>query len=506
MSKTQNSRSAAEESYRSKEQTALISAGNVALAANTNFNYTDALVSASFAKAAYSHSTATSSFLQGMDWVPLSGQRSSLEVSNAYAFSAKRELEGGKVQYVISFEGSNTTLSQIKDWVDNVAKYGWSEYYKALQPLFADVIHQALTSKSQGKDVELLVTGHSLGGAAATAAMIDLFLPKGQNLWPEKGAPLAAGSRIYEQTALRQWSESDIRNLLNDTQLYVFGAPSFLIDPNKLSALGLVKFGFDLVTSFGIIDFFYNFGKNVAGVLNVDKAKIPTLTGYALQAFQFEHGNSSALFGLGAIDPVAAIGSEQPGTQISINLNDAIYGRYGNNPLSLHSMELYVESLARAISGASLTKQSDPSAGTSILLPQYSNGTANSDRIINAPEGFGLAGNDLLIVSEAGNFVLNGGIGEDTFVISSYGANIRINGPADELEDALFFALDGTLTIEYTGESTLFKMSGKTADQVSTVEVDQANGYDITLVGIIQMSESTAWNVAVMSTTPPPAG
>jgi hypothetical protein len=427
-------------------------------------------------------------------------------VSNAYAFSAKRDLEGGKVQYVISFEGSNTTLSQIKDWVDNVAKYGWSGYYKSLQPLFADVIHQALTSKAQGKDVELLVTGHSLGGAAATAAMIDLFLPKGQNLWPEKGAPLTASSRIYEQPVLKQWSESDILNLLSDTQLYVFGAPSFLIDPNKLDAWGLVKFGFDLVTSFGIIDFFYNFGKNVAGVLNVDKAKVPNLTGYPLQAFQFEHANSAALLGLGVIDPVAAIGSEQPGTRISINLNDATYARYGDSPLSLHSMEFYVESVARAISGASLTKLSDPSAETSILLPQYSNGTADSDRIINAPEGFGLTGNDLLIVSEAGNFVLNGGIGEDTFVVSSYGANIRINGPADELEDALFFALDGTLTVETLGKSTIFKMTGKDSSQVSTVTVEHANDYDITLVGIIQTSEIAPWSVAVIPTTPPPAG
>jgi Ca2+-binding RTX toxin-like protein len=169
-------------------------------------------------------------------------------------------------------------------------------------------------------------------------------------------------------------------------------------------------------------------------------------------------------------------------------------------------MEFYVESVARAISGASLTKLSDPSAETSILLPQYSNGTADSDRIINAPEGFGLTGNDLLIVSEAGNFVLNGGIGEDTFVVSSYGANIRINGPADELEDALFFALDGTLTVETLGKSTIFKMTGKDSSQVSTVTVEHANDYDITLVGIIQTSEIAPWSVAVIPTTPPPAG
>ena len=493
------------QSYRSKSTPTQVAPGNTELAKNLNFSYSEALVAASFAAAAYQHDTATTSFLERMTFSPLSGSASSLEVKNAYAFAGKRETPDGRIQFLISFEGSNTTLSQIKDWIDNVSKYGWSDYYKSLQPLFAEVIHQALTAKSSGKEVELLVTGHSLGGAAASVAMADLFLPKGVNFWPEKSAPLGSSSRIYEQPVLSQWTEADIRGLLADTQLYVFGAPSFLIEPNKLDAWGLVKFGLDLATSFGIIDFFYNFGKNVAGVLNVDRSKIPSLEGFSSQAFQFEHANTSALFGLGVVDPVTALGSEQAGSQVAINLSDANYSRYGGSAFSLHSMEFYVESVARAISGSELTKVNDPSATKSILLPQFSNGTDASDRIINATEGFGLAGNDLLIVNTPGRFTLNGGFGDDTFVLSSYGAEVVINGAAGETTDALFFAVQGTLSFRDEGNDRVITITGPDA-QSSTVRIDGDNGYAISLVGILQPNASTPWTVAISPMDPPPGG
>ena len=195
MSKKSTVRSPELESFRTKTAPELITAGNSALAANPNFNYGDGLTAALFAKAAYSHSTSTGSFLSSLGWEPLAPAASSREVKNAYAFAAKRIDASGTAQIAISFEGSNTTLDQLGDWVDNVSKYGWSGYYKALQPLFAEVIHQALVLKSQGKNVELVVTGHSLGGAAASLAYTDLFLPKSMSVWPDKGAPLELGSK-----------------------------------------------------------------------------------------------------------------------------------------------------------------------------------------------------------------------------------------------------------------------------------------------------------------------
>ena len=101
------------QSYRSKSTPTQVAPGNTELAKNLNFSYSEALVAASFAAAAYHHDTATTSFLETMTFSPLAGSASSLEVKNAYAFAGKRETPDGRIQFLISFEGSNTTLSQI---------------------------------------------------------------------------------------------------------------------------------------------------------------------------------------------------------------------------------------------------------------------------------------------------------------------------------------------------------------------------------------------------------
>ena len=498
MPKKSTARSPELESFRTKTSPELITAGNSALAANPNFNYGDGLTAALFAKAAYSHSTSTGSFLTSLGWEPLTPSASSREVKNAYAFAAKRIDASGDAQILISFEGSNSTLDQLGDWVDNVAKYGWSGYYKALQPLFADVIHQALTLKSQGKNVELVVTGHSLGGAAASLAYTDLFLPKSMGIWPDKSAPLELGSRIYDQAALKGWTEAQVRELLASTQLYVFGAPSFLIDPNKLDGWGLLKFGISALNPLSLANFFYDFGKKVVGVLDVDDKKIPSLAGFADNAFQFEHRNSDSLLGLGYLDPVAALGSRQAGTQIAINLTGENYKRYGDSLLSLHSMEFYAESIARAVAGKMITKTADPFSDSGLLLPQFSNGTPQSDRIINASEAFGLAGNDLIIASVPGEFIFNGGTGQDTYVLASYGADITINSPSYENNDFLFIALDGSISKTVDGNDLILRVTGKSPEQVSTVRLEGDTGYDVSFVGVIQMNESAAWTVSAV--------
>ena len=117
------------------------------------------------------------------------------------------------------------------------SEYGWSSYYESLIPLVQQVINDALVQKRLNKDVEIIITGHSLGGAAASVAYADLFLDPGSNagnVWIEAGAPLSSTSRIYSGYSAEDIA--DIRSLLlPNIDTYTFGAPSFLIEPTKLN-------------------------------------------------------------------------------------------------------------------------------------------------------------------------------------------------------------------------------------------------------------------------------
>ena len=483
---------------RSKTVATLVTPGNDQLAANPDFNYADALQAVRFAQAAYDDKTPLTTLLAQLGWSPMALSSSRLEVSHAYAFAGRREDAQGGVQFALAFEGSNSPLDlvQFRDWTHaNLLRYGWSDYYAALQPLMARVLREALTARDQGQDVELLIAGHSLGGAAASVALADLFLPPQGPLWPDSAAPLQAKARIYNHPELAGWTPEQIRSLLPETQAYVFGAPSFLIDPNKFDALGWLKFGLNLINPAGVLDFFLNLGKNVAEVVIVNEARQPNLTGIEAQLFQLEHRTSEALLGVGALDPVAALGSRQAGTTVALNLDDAAYKAYGNNPLSLHSIDHYAQTLMRVVAGEPVLRAQDPFIDSSLLLPRFSNGTPRSDLIVDVPKAAGLDGHDLLLARSPGSYTLNGGAGQDVYVIAGYGVQATIGGPADEGIDHLYFALAGQLGVEQVEGDWVFTLTGAQPGEVASVRVETGNGYDVDLVGTLVRGAGEAWNL-----------
>jgi Lipase (class 3) len=472
---------------RSKSSPLVIQEGNENLAANLNFSYSKALQAAAFAKSAYNHQMPLTSLLASMDWSPLNLSSSRLEVSNAYAFAGRREDAQGGVKFALAFEGSNSPfdLVQFRDWTNaNLSKYGWSDYYAMVQSIMARMLNEALTAKAAGQEVQLLITGHSLGGAAASVALADLFLPANTSFWPDKNAPLQINDRIYSHPELSKWSTNEIRSLLDDAEAYVFGAPSFLIDPNKLDLLGWLQFGLNLINPKDVVDFFYNLGKTVAEIVVVNETRLPKLSGLENRLFQFEHRNSDALLGL-SMDPVAALGTRQAGTEVAINLDDVAYKRYGGNPLSLHSIDNYEQSILKVIAGQQVLRAQDPWDDSGLLLPQLSNGTARNDLLIDIPKAAGLAGNDLLLARSAGTYVFNGGAGEDVYVIAGFGVHVTVSGPAHEGVDSLFFALDGTLSVSRNEDAWVYTMTGADDSSIATVRIQSENGYEVDLVGIL---------------------
>ena len=219
---------------------------------NPNFSFNDALTAVFFANAVYVHDDAAKtdsliaalqSTLTDLHWSPLktgAGGEDAFDVAggfkhaNAYGFAAKSIATDGSVNFILSFEGSNPPFEAPADWgTTNLSEYGWSNYYASLMPLMTEVVNQALIEKTTNhRDVDIIFTGHSLGGAAASVAFADLFLPSNQDFWVEEHAPLKIGSRIYAQSTL-PWTDEQIRSLVDDTTVYTFGAPSFLIEPTK---------------------------------------------------------------------------------------------------------------------------------------------------------------------------------------------------------------------------------------------------------------------------------
>jgi hypothetical protein len=152
-----------------------------------HFDYHDALTAASLATAAYLDATperlftssgtpATPGVASALGWSPLGNLASDswLAVGNAFAFAARRDSPAASLtQFVIAFEGTN----ELADWGNNLNQYGWTTYYQGLMPLVAKVLDAALTEKfTKNRNVDILFTGHSLGGAAATLAFADLFV------------------------------------------------------------------------------------------------------------------------------------------------------------------------------------------------------------------------------------------------------------------------------------------------------------------------------------------
>ena len=315
------------------------------------------------------------------------------------------------------------------------------------------VINEAMIDKIyNGKNVELTITGHSLGGAAACVAYADLFVDPNTDLWADtsNAEPLQKGMRIYDQAELDAWSDLDIQGLLTNTNVYTFGAPSFLIEPTKPNGGEWLGLGFDLAKDAikgNGWDFFYTLGDAVADAVIVNESLLndalkPALSQYWQHVFQFEHENTDPFT---LFDPVSSIGSDDAGTVIDLNLDSSIYARYkhlGIPILFMHQMGNYAESIARLLTGADLIKTNNPLSSNTPLLNQASTtGSTGNDFLLNPTTGFGYAGNDVFVANESGSFNFNGGTGDDAYTISEYGVNLTLTGPTNERTDYLYFNL-----------------------------------------------------------------
>jgi hypothetical protein len=100
-----------------------------------------------------------------------------VQVNNAYAFSAVNHQSNGTSQYFITFRGSDGDAHG--DWIGtNLSKYGFTNYYKSVRSVMEATLLQAIEDQKDGKKIEFVIAGHSLGGGAAQVALLDLISPK----------------------------------------------------------------------------------------------------------------------------------------------------------------------------------------------------------------------------------------------------------------------------------------------------------------------------------------
>ena len=480
---------------------------------NPNFNYADALLASNFANLAYDNQLATYANQFGktgwsgislnvtgianaidsiagfgindpVNWLSIAS--SSETYMQSFATAAKRIAADGTIQYVLSFEGSGSPLSQPEDWLVNAGEYGWSRYYESLMPIMTEVVRQVMVDKAAGKNVDLILTGHSLGGAAAGVAYADLLVDPTQNLWVEAGAPLAKGSRIYDQLALDAWSDNDIRSaLIAATDVYTFGAPSFLIEPTKLDGLGFAAFAAKIAAGITVSGAIGAIGAiaGISDILTVDNDLLPNLETYSDHVFQFEHDNTTWYI---PGDIVSQIGSNDAGTELDINLNNDIQWKYTGALLYLipggtHGMGNYEESVARLITDSTVLKEPNPLAETSPLLPYATSGvgTSANDHFLDKAGASGLAGNDLFVYETRGSYSAAGGNDDDTYVLANYGIELTLDASSFAGLDMLIFDLAGTLT-----------KSAETIDGTGTL-----NDYVFTMTnGISNIAKATVLN------------
>ena len=448
---------------------------------NPNFAYGDALLASVFSDLAYNHRTEPdfSSQVQATGWEGIGISPAGLGANGyspaaggygvqdglsmqSYAFAGKRTAADGTVQFVVSFEGSNSPTQEPADWVVNAGQYGWSRYYASLEPLMTEVVGQMLQAQSEQKKTQLILTGHSLGGASAMMAFADLLAPQG-NLWPNTTSVLPAGQRVLDTVG--GWSPEIRTALLAATSVYTFGAPSILIEPTKPGVGDVVAFAAAFAAS-GVLGAVKLLFDAVSG-LTVDNKKLPDLTGiaginFSTRVFQFEHANTSWLPPYPG-DIVAQIGSRDPGTVLAVNLDNDIHTAYAGwlslVPGATHPISLYRESVLRLITNSNLLKSPNDLAGATPQLTPTSAGKGSDGRndfFVNLSDS-GKAGNDVFAYSQAGQYSPDGGAGTDTYSVSSYNIALTIDGAVQSGRDSLVFNLAGTpgATYSNTGSGAL---------------------------------------------------
>ena len=446
---------------------------------NTNYVCGDALLASEFSNLAYDHRNdaefgqkvqasgwdgirVTDADLGANGYSPAAGGygvRDGLSMQS-FAFAGKRTAADGTEQFVVAFEGTNAPGEEPPaDWTCNLGQYGWSRYYASLEPLMVEVVRQVIQAQQDQKKTQLIITGHSLGGAAALMAFADLLAPQG-DLWPDTRQSLASGQRILDKVG--GWSAETRTALLAATSVYTFGAPSILIDPTKPTAqwaAGSTLLGALAPPTAALAQL-----ARLLIAVQVDDKQLPDLSGFAgvsygSRVFQFEHANTTWWPLPYPGDIIAQIGSRDPGTVLKINLDNDVHSTYAGGkalaliPGTVHPMPGYEESVIRLLTDRTVLKNPNMLAKNSPQLPLTGAGQGSdirNDYFVNLSDD-GKNGNDLFVFTRDGSYTANGGADSDTYTVGGYGVSLVIDGSRQSGCDTVLFDLDGTASARYTG-------------------------------------------------------
>ncbi|ABL66324.1 DUF4347 domain-containing protein [Chlorobium phaeobacteroides] len=382
---------------------------------------------------------------------------------DAHAICAVRN-EDGRKEMTIAFQGSD-----LIDFVTtDIVGYGFSLYYRSVRAEVVAWLKEAVAEKYDA----IYITGHSLGGAAAQIALLDIMGNQNQSIWTLSTVPLNTNDRITD-AGLTSEELSYVRSHISGA---TFGAPDVRIDPSKYSAI----YGF--------------------GILNDN---VYDESWFKTHLYQFEH-KSTGLDG----DPVAALGGEI-GQFVAIDLSEDIKDRYwGLNPIAfLHSMDAYNESMLRALTGSPLISSGSLDYGE-LIDSLSTNPSEGNDRIVLTQAKFNaqplndrlnaFAGNDILITNSTTpqSALIIGGDGHDTYIVHDSGVDIKISGPSGEHIDNLYFNQIGQIST-YVNEDNLVVLITN-YDESSRVEIvgwySSEETYRIGQIGVIQPSDDYYWS------------
>ena len=470
------------------------------IATNPNFSYADAILAAQFSQLAYKHRDGNfKELIDATGWrgirVPdammgpggfspegggygVIGTQDGMGVQS-YAFAGSRVAGDGTEQFVFAVEGSNSCPlncllgypgpgEEREDWDANARKFGWSRYYASLQPLMAEVLRKMIDVQKSGKKAQLIITGHSLGGAVAMIAYADLLpFPKGDFYPLDQTDVLARGKRIWDKYAeaigSRTFSLSDVwQAVKNAITVYTFGAPSPLIEWLKLP--GGLSASVENIKRDGIGALF---NLLVGLPVPVDARWPAAFTDSEMRnrIFQFEHKGEEDY----PDDVVAKLGSRDPGYQFEIRLRPDIQEGYAGGywsaklPAATHSIGLYNESLIRLVTWDALLANSAPVEGVVGSRTPGGNGVDGRNDVFremipncsskqecefigytpsqgDSKNNVGRGGNDWYAPALGTSYLVNGGPGSDLYALyKSSIEGVTIDGRSQSGTDAVVF-------------------------------------------------------------------
>ena len=375
--------------------------------------------------AAYTRGAALKTEVASLGWsfldeaFSLPGTFVGLTPINARVIAAERVVAGRR-EIAIVFEGT----AGVADLLTDITPWGFSYYYRAVRSAVQTWLEVAIADK---ENVDAIyISGHSLGGAAAQIAMLDILSPEGVSIWTpidptvSTVGPLGADDRLTVSD--RAWLRDVVRGA-------TIGAPSISIDSYSLIP--------------GVEVFHLNPG-------------LGDLSEYKTRLFQFEHKTA------GLVDPVAALGSintdrgDELGQLVAIGLAGPVALKYFNqSPAAgftgafLHASNGYRESLLRALTDSVLIDPVDQAGypGLQPTLP-YGDGSNLNEIVRGNGNLSGFGGNDILVPGLFSFATLDGGPGRDTYVINSYDIYVRLVGAPGDTGDRLLFNLPGILSAQ----------------------------------------------------------